>query len=63
MFFPSALKTDVIPIFFPNNPGISFVCLWLLVWLCFLLVGRQVRGAGCFGPAPGVVSEPWLFVG
>ena len=23
MFFPSALNTDVIPIFFPNNPGIS----------------------------------------
>jgi hypothetical protein len=22
-FLPSALKTDVIPIFFPNNPGIS----------------------------------------
>ncbi len=25
MFLPSALKTDVIPIFFPNNPGISVV--------------------------------------
>ena len=25
-FFPSALKTDVIPIFFPNNPGISLIC-------------------------------------
>jgi len=24
-FLPSALKTDVIPIFFPNNPGISIV--------------------------------------
>ena len=22
-FLPSALKTDVVPIFFPNNPGIS----------------------------------------
>jgi len=22
-FLPSALNTDVIPIFFPNNPGIS----------------------------------------
>jgi len=22
-FLPSALKTDVIPIFLPNNPGIS----------------------------------------
>jgi hypothetical protein len=26
-FLPSALKTDVIPIFFPNNPGISIVVL------------------------------------
>jgi hypothetical protein len=25
MFFPSALKTEVIPIFFPNNPGISLI--------------------------------------
>jgi hypothetical protein len=24
-FLPSALKTDVIPIFFPNNPGISLI--------------------------------------
>jgi hypothetical protein len=26
-FFPSALKTEVIPIFFPINPGISMLLL------------------------------------
>jgi hypothetical protein len=31
-FLPSALNTDVIPIFFPNNPGISVL---LLINVCF----------------------------
>jgi len=30
-FLPSALKTDVIPIFFPNNPGISLEILKITV--------------------------------
>ena len=34
-FLPSALKTDVIPIFFPNNPGISDV------------YKRQCNGCAC----------------